>query len=174
MTPVSSLGFKPGRSRYLTPTNSRPGSSPPSSPEGAGRDLFDARQLLVSGAFDQAMLRLAFVVYGGINRVNWRTVSTDTVTTTVDDVKRQLLPMLRQDIRPAASDVERWTEDLLEETRMLLGAVLLACDVLEFSDLLFELAFPLLGVTLEGGLSIFEKLLLPAVELARLDIMLIA
>jgi hypothetical protein len=29
----------------------------------------DACQLLASGDFDQTMLRLAFVVYGGINRV---------------------------------------------------------------------------------------------------------
>lgn len=91
---------------------------------GASRDLFDARQLLASDAFDPDMLRLAFVVYGGINRVDWRKVSTDSVTTTADDVKRQLLPMLRQDIRPALGEVERWTSDLIKETRALLGAVL--------------------------------------------------
>lgn len=102
---------------------------------GASRDLFDARQLLAKGAFDQELLRLAFVVYGGINRVDWRVVSTDSVTTSVDDVKRQLLPMLRQDIRPAPSDVERWTGDLIEETRALLGAVLpLADHELEFLE----------------------------------------
>lgn len=81
------------------------------------------------------LLRLAFVVYGGINRVDWRVVSTDSVTTSVDDVKRQLLPMLRQDIRPAPSDVARWTKDLIEETRALLGAVLpLADHELEFLE----------------------------------------
>lgn len=91
---------------------------------GASRDLFDARLLLLEGAFDPEKLRLAFVVYGGINRVDWREVSTDSVKTTVNDVKRQLLPMLRQDSRPAVGDVERWTSDLIEETRALLGAVL--------------------------------------------------
>ena len=91
---------------------------------GASRDLFDARQLLEKGDFDRETLRLAFVVYGGINRVDWRTISTDSVTTTASDVKRQLLPMLRNDIRPAASDVERWTSDLIEEVRALLHAVL--------------------------------------------------
>ncbi|MFH1690942.1 MAG: nucleotidyl transferase AbiEii/AbiGii toxin family protein [Candidatus Eisenbacteria bacterium] len=102
---------------------------------GASRDLFDARQFLASDTFDRDMLRLAFVVYGGINRVDWRTVSTEAVTTTVDEVKRQLLPMLRQDIRPAASDVERWTDDLIEETRALLGAFLpLAENELEFLE----------------------------------------
>lgn len=91
---------------------------------GASRDVFDARQLLASAAFDRAKLRLAFVVYGGINRVDWRTVSADAVTTTVDDVRRQLLPVLRQDIRPDAADVGRWTSQLIDETRALLGAVL--------------------------------------------------
>ncbi len=102
---------------------------------GASRDLFDARQLLTEDVLDPAKLRLAFVVYGGINRVDWREVSADTVTTTVDDVKRQLLPMLRQDIRPAPADVERWTGDLIEETRALVSAVLpLADDELAFLD----------------------------------------
>lgn len=64
------------------------------------------------------------MVYGGINRVDWRTVSAAAVTTTVDDVKGQLLPMLRRDIRPADSDAERWTSALIDETRALLGAVL--------------------------------------------------
>lgn len=101
----------------------------------ASRDLFDARQLLAEDTFDMDKLRLGFVVYGGINRVDWREISTDAVTTTVDDVKRQLLPMLRQDIRPAPLDVQRWTSDLIEETRSLLSAVLpLADHELAFLD----------------------------------------
>jgi predicted nucleotidyltransferase component of viral defense system len=91
---------------------------------GASRDLFDARELLAHGTFDRDKLRLAFVVYGGINRVDWRTVSASAVTAKASDVKRQLLPMLRQDIRPADADVERWTSALIDETRALLGAVL--------------------------------------------------
>jgi predicted nucleotidyltransferase component of viral defense system len=91
---------------------------------GASRDLFDARQLLVSNTLGGGMLRLAFVVYGAINRVDWRHISIDAVTTTADDVKHQLLPMLRRDLQPAAGDVPRWTLDLVAETRALLGAVL--------------------------------------------------
>ena len=91
---------------------------------GASRDLFDTRELLISTSFDADKLRLAFVVYGGINRVDWRTVSTDAVTTTVEDVERQLLPMLRHTIRPEPGTVEAWTSNLVEQTRDLLGAVL--------------------------------------------------
>ncbi len=95
---------------------------------GASRDLFDARALLASEVLDIGRLRLALVVYGGINRVDWRTVVIDAVATTSEDVKRQLLPMLRQDIRPAEADVERWTRDLVAETRDRLAAVLPLAD----------------------------------------------
>ncbi len=91
---------------------------------GASRDLFDARELLKSRSLDPSKLRLAFVVYGGINRVDWRTVSADAVGTTVDDVKRKLLPMLHHKLRPAATAAEQWASALVDETRDLLGALL--------------------------------------------------
>ena len=91
---------------------------------GASRDLFDARELLRRPALDKEKLRIAFVVYGGINRVDWRTVSALNVTTTVNDMKRQLLPMLRHDLRPDPDGLEDWTTALVEETRELLGALL--------------------------------------------------
>ena len=96
---------------------------------GASRDLFDARELLKSKSLDTSKLRLAFVVYGGINRADWRTVSADAVGTTVEDVKRKLLPMLHHRIRPAADGAEEWTTALVEETRALLGTLLPLSDM---------------------------------------------
>ena len=90
----------------------------------ASRDLFDARQLLRRGDLNLRRLRIAFVVYGGINREDWRTVSIENVSTTVADVDSQLVPMLRQDVRPARQDVKAWTAALIRETRELMGAVL--------------------------------------------------
>lgn len=43
---------------------------------------------------------------------------------TVDDVKRQLLPMLRHGVRPTPADVEDWTTALVNETRQLLAELL--------------------------------------------------
>src|SRR5690606_32426169 len=40
----------------------------------ASRDIFDARELLRRDDIDLQKLRLAFVVYGGLNRKDWRTV----------------------------------------------------------------------------------------------------
>ncbi len=118
------LGDRAKRFNLLDPHELAAGKLAALIARGASRDLFDARELLARDTFDRDKLRLAFVVYGGINRVDWRTVSASAVTTKAFDVKRQLLPMLRQDIRPADGDVERWTSTLIDETRALLSAVL--------------------------------------------------
>ncbi len=117
------LGDRAKRFNLLDPHELAAGKLAALLARGASRDLFDARELLARDTFDREKLRLAFVVYGGINRVDWRTVSADGVNSTVDDVKRQLLPMLRKDLRPHDGDVERWTSALVDETRSLLSAV---------------------------------------------------
>lgn len=90
----------------------------------ASRDLFDARELLRRPGLDRTLLRLAFTVYGGINREDWRKVTVDRVTTTAADVDSQLVPMLRVDVRPRKDEVGAWTEALIAETRALMAAVL--------------------------------------------------
>jgi predicted nucleotidyltransferase component of viral defense system len=59
----------------------------------ASRDVFDARELLRRSGLDRAKLRLGFVVYGGVNRVDWRTITIENVRTTPGDVDAQLVPM---------------------------------------------------------------------------------
>lgn len=90
----------------------------------ASRDLFDARELLRAGTLDPRRLRLGFVVYGGINPEDWRTITLDRVITTAADVDQQLAPMLRADVRPTRAEVETWTARLIEEVRSLLSVVL--------------------------------------------------
>lgn len=102
---------------------------------GASRDLFDARALLQRGGLDPEKLRLAFVVYGGANRVEWRTVDASQVTTTPTDVAQQLLPLLRRDLIPKAADLKAWTRQLVDETVALLSLVLpLHSDELAFLE----------------------------------------
>jgi len=91
---------------------------------GASRDLFDARELLRPGSLDAGKLRLAFVVYGALNRVDWRTVGLEAVTTSAADVTQQLLPMLRSDLVPAKPDIGTWTSSLVADCQRLLGVVL--------------------------------------------------
>lgn len=101
----------------------------------ASRDLFDARELLRRPGMDRAKLRLGFVVYGGVNRVDWRTIGIEHVATTAADVDAQLVPMLRMDVRPEKRQVAAWTEALVNETRDLMAAVLpLEAHELEFLE----------------------------------------
>jgi predicted nucleotidyltransferase component of viral defense system len=99
----------------------------------ASRDVFDAHALLASAGLDAAKLRLGFVVYGGINRKDWRTVTTADVTVDATDARMELVPMLRADRAPARRDVAAWVLKLVAECRERLSLVLpLNDDELEF------------------------------------------
>jgi len=90
----------------------------------ASRDVFDARALLVAPGLDPARLRLGFVVYGGINRKDWRTVSAADVQADPDEVRVSLIPMLRADLAPARREVPAWTGKLVAECRERLAVLL--------------------------------------------------
>lgn len=99
----------------------------------ASRDVFDAREILRRQDLDVDKLRLGFVVYGGLNRIDWRTMTAENIHTTARDVDSQLAPMLRHDVRPPRADLEGWTDKLVHETRALMAAVLpLAAHEVEF------------------------------------------
>ena len=90
----------------------------------ACRDVFDAHALLATPGLDVAKLRLGFVVYGGINRKDWRRVSADDVTADVNEVRMELIPMLRSDLAPGREAVAAWTAQLVTKCRERLSALL--------------------------------------------------
>ncbi len=90
----------------------------------ASRDLFDTCKLLRRGDLDRAKLRLAFVVYGGANRRDWRTVSPDDVKVDPVELQNQLLPTLRTTTEELPTNVATWGEQLVSECRDLLEKVL--------------------------------------------------
>lgn len=90
----------------------------------ASRDLFDVRELLAATAFDPERLRLGFIVYGAINRRDWRTVSLDDLQADPREVDQQLVPLLRPGRAPARADLAAWSGQLVAECRERLGAVL--------------------------------------------------
>ncbi|OGQ88152.1 MAG: hypothetical protein A2289_24370 [Deltaproteobacteria bacterium RIFOXYA12_FULL_58_15] len=99
----------------------------------ASRDIFDARELLRRDDLDRDKLRLAFVVYGGLNRKDWRTVQIKDVAAEPAELKRELVPMLRAEIRPKDAEIVTWANDLVRETQSLMSAVLpLEAHELEF------------------------------------------
>jgi predicted nucleotidyltransferase component of viral defense system len=90
----------------------------------ANRDIFDAHRLLVAPDLDHARLRFGFIVYGGMNRKDWRTVSPEDVQGDLADAPRNLVPMLRADLAPSRGDITRWLDQLVAECRERLAIVL--------------------------------------------------
>ena len=90
----------------------------------ASRDVFDAVELFRHGELDPARLRLAFVVYGGTSRRDWRTISKDEVCLETATARRELVPILRRDSGDARMGPAGWTEKLVHECREALSVLL--------------------------------------------------
>ncbi|MFO7948731.1 MAG: nucleotidyl transferase AbiEii/AbiGii toxin family protein [Candidatus Fermentibacteraceae bacterium] len=103
----------------------------------ASRDLFDAHRLLTAGKLDPDRLRLAFILYGAMNRRDWRTISLDDVGCRPRELENQLLPVLsntvRESLRPG------WAEQMVENCRERLSAqAQFSPDETEFLDRLLD------------------------------------
>ena len=104
----------------------------------ASRDLYDAHQLLTRATLDPTRLRLAFVVYGAMNRKDWRTVTADDVGFNPAEVERELLPTLRREAENAR-DREAAIKAWIAETRATLRLVLpMTASELGFIEALAE------------------------------------
>jgi len=87
------------------------------------RDFFDSSHLFRSGGLEPERLRLAFVLYGAMNRRDWRTVTIEEVSLEIGDFEQKLLPMLRSkgvDTVSPASFKKRLIEDCLQGLSALL------------------------------------------------------
>lgn len=102
------------------------------------RDLFDCHHILAKDILDRDRLRIAFVVYGGMNRKDWRTISLDDVAYDGTELVRQLGPTLRS---PQLRRQEALTfgNALVDERRQALSIVLpFTNSERSFLDLLLE------------------------------------
>jgi predicted nucleotidyltransferase component of viral defense system len=103
------------------------------------RDLFDSHRILHMDDLDPHLLRIGFVVYGAMNRKDWRTVSVEDVDFDPMELARQLLPMLRVNKENAHVKSAEYGARLLRECRNKLSAVLPFTDSEgEFLDLLLD------------------------------------
>jgi len=103
------------------------------------RDLFDSHQILQMDALDNERLRIAFVVYGAMNRKDWRTISIEDLDFDTAELTRQLVPMLRFGAIEEVGGSVDCGRGLAEECRQALSAVLPFNDrELEFLDLLLD------------------------------------
>jgi predicted nucleotidyltransferase component of viral defense system len=94
----------------------------------AARDLFDAHLLLADRRIDPERLRTAFVVYGAINRKDWRTVKVSDADFEARELRDQLLPLLRDGAREVGKSPDAWAKRLVKECRSRLKAVLPLTD----------------------------------------------
>jgi hypothetical protein len=94
----------------------------------AARDLFDVHRILRTGNLDMKKLRLGFVLYGAMNRVDWRTVSIADVGFEESELKNQLIPVLRTESLDGLGDLKNWAGALVGECQEALG------ELLPFSD----------------------------------------
>jgi len=100
------------------------------------RDLFDCHRLLHNTDLDNDKLRIAFIVYGAINRKDWRAVSPEDVVFDNDELTRQLVPTLHIDF---AEDFVEYGKKLADECRQAMSVVLpFRKAELDFLNLLLE------------------------------------
>ena len=90
----------------------------------AARDLFDVHQLLCNHKLDKNKLRLAFVVYGAMNRTDWRTVAIEDIGFETSELRDMLIPVLRADYLITVDDSNLWAERMLDEIHIALSIVL--------------------------------------------------
>ncbi|MCG5531468.1 nucleotidyl transferase AbiEii/AbiGii toxin family protein, partial [Halorhodospira halochloris] len=106
---------------------------------GASRDLFDTHYLLTNHNLEAGLLRTAFVLYGAMNRRDWRQVTVDDVRFDARELRNQLIPVLSGDTLARMSGTQVWSQKLVDECK---DALLM---VLPFTDAENEFLDRLLG-----------------------------
>lgn len=89
----------------------------------SARDLFDSRLVLSAEGLDIKRLRTAFVVYGAMNRRDWREVSLSDIKFNAQELQRQLLHALRADSAREVDPIEygeKLVRDCQEAVQILL------------------------------------------------------
>ena len=89
----------------------------------ASRDLFDVHYLLKHTELDRYKLRLGFVLYGTMNRKDWRTTKIDDLKYDPRELRNQLVPVVRAEYlnKNKASD---WGSRMIAECRGKLDELL--------------------------------------------------
>jgi len=104
----------------------------------ASRDLFDAHLLLTQTELDQEKLRLGFVLFGAMNRKDWRSIAIDDVGYDAKELKNQLAPVVRIDVLDQMK-AQNWATRMVQECRERLSIVLPFTDAeREFLDQILD------------------------------------
>jgi len=106
---------------------------------GQARDLYDCYQILSMHDIKYDYLRIAFVVYGAMNRKDWRTVSIEDLDFDASELARQLMPTLNIEIQKENMPTAKFGEKLLGNCKKALSSVLPLVDTeMEFLSWLLD------------------------------------
>jgi predicted nucleotidyltransferase component of viral defense system len=94
----------------------------------ASRDLYDVYHLssnsLLHQQLDIPCLRLAFIVYGAMNRHDWRKLKIEDIDFDSKELKNNLLPVLNQQYSQQMSNLNQWAEQLISGCKNILSHLL--------------------------------------------------
>lgn len=88
------------------------------------RDLFDCCEIFDFSVIDHSKLRTTFVVYGAMNRKDWRTISIDDIDFDPDELARQLIPTLSQDAAKRLKDSDQYGQSLVTQCQKALSSMI--------------------------------------------------
>ncbi|MHC4291346.1 MAG: nucleotidyl transferase AbiEii/AbiGii toxin family protein [Planctomycetota bacterium] len=103
------------------------------------RDLFDCCEIYDFAEINRNQLRTAFVVYGAMNRKDWRTISIDDIDFEPDELARQLIPTLSQDAVKHLKDSDQYGQSLVAKCKKTLSSMIPFTDSeIQFLNLLLD------------------------------------
>ena len=103
------------------------------------RDLYDTNLLLKNKELNITQLRVAFVVFGALNRKDWRTITLNDILFDSAELEKKLVPVLHKNAIPEKTKVKLFTEHLTKECQKQLSLILpFNKNELEFLDKILE------------------------------------
>jgi len=106
---------------------------------GQARDLFDCSNLFKMEDLDNSKLRLGFVLYGAMNRKDWRTIDIQDIGFDPGDINSQLIPTLDIQIVGTVGTAREYGNLLVDDCKRGMEALLPFTDSeQEFLDLILD------------------------------------
>lgn len=103
------------------------------------RDVYDTVQIFKKLPLDIQKIRLAFIVYSGMSRLDWRSLSLDSLTLEPEDIATQLLPVLHNHTLSNGHTIHTYCSNLLSTAKELLRFLFpLSLNERTFLDLLLD------------------------------------
>ncbi len=106
---------------------------------GQARDIFDCYQLFKRDDLNSSKLRLGFVIYGAMNRKDWRTINIDDIGFDTGDINSQLIPTLGDEVTKAIGTPREYGNSLVDDCKRGMDSLLpFSKSEQEFLDLILD------------------------------------